>query len=370
MTIEQYIDFHGDKSMSELPFTEVDSLLLTSLVYLDLEKIMPKDKNEMISLSKISSLFFKKYDEQKRKKMRPSFIPHVISILQLMAHKKRYKDILFYNYVNEVTEVTQFCAITAKLEDHTNYIAFSGTDDSVIGWKEDFQMSYVFPVPAQEKALKYLKNAISIFGPKYRIGGHSKGGNLAMTSYMLSNFLIQHKIIEVYNFDGPGFRKREFESRQFKVMEKKLKMYIPEKSLIGRLFRNSENYEVIKSSSNVFFQHDGTRWIVDDLKFKRGEFSNQSKKLEKRVFEWITGYSDEDRQKIVDTIFSILENGGITELSQLRVSKLQKIYILIKENKDMDKESRKLLLDAIKKLILQKESKKPNRESQEKNSEN
>ncbi len=358
MTIEQYIERHGNDTMSELPFTEIDSLLLTSLVYLNLDKIMPKDKNEMMSLSKISSLFFKKNDEQTIKKMRPSFIPHVISILRLMAQKKRYKNILFYNYINEVTDITQFCAITAKLEDHTNYIAFSGTDDSVIGWKEDFQMSYVFPVPAQEKALNYLKNTISIFGPKYRVGGHSKGGNLAMTSYMLNNFLIQHKIIEVYNFDGPGFRKREFESKKFKVMERKLKMYIPEKSLIGRLFRSSENYEVIKSSSNVFFQHDGTRWIVDDLKFKRGEFSKQSKKLEKRVFDWINSYQDEDRKKIVDIIFSVLEKGGITELSQLRVSKLQKVYILIKENKDMDKESRKLILDAIKKLILQKENKK------------
>lgn len=370
MTIEQYIEHHGNETIGELPFNEVDSFLLTSLVYLDLDKIMPKDKTEMMSLSKISSLFFKKYDEEKRKKMRPSFIPHVISILQLMAQKERYKNILFYNYINEVTNVTQFCAITAKLEDHTNYIAFSGTDDSVIGWKEDFQMSYVFPVLAQEKALNYLKNTISIFGPKCRIGGHSKGGNLAMASYMLSNFLIQHKIIEIYNFDGPGFRKREFESKRFKIMERKLKMYIPERSLIGRLFRNSENYEVIKSSSNFFFQHDGTRWIVDDLKFKRGEFSNQSKKLEKRVFDWITSYSDEDRQKIVDTIFLILEKGGITELSQLRVSKLQKVYILIKENKDMDKESRKLLLDAIKKLILQKENKKTNIRSSEKKSEN
>ncbi|MDE5587473.1 MAG: DUF2974 domain-containing protein, partial [Bacilli bacterium] len=298
MTIKQYIQKQGQFTFQDLPFNDVDGLILSLLSYIDFEGIVSKDRSKQITLSKASDLFFKKYTSKEIKKFVPTFIRKLVLLFQMMATTERYKDILFYNYVKEIEQDTQFGALCMLLNDGTLFISFEGTDDSISGWKEDFQMSYQFPVLAQQKAGDYLRKNVSIFGPRVRIGGHSKGGNLAMASYLLSDFLIRAKVLCIYNNDGPGFRKKEYDSRVYKKMEKKLTMIVPEESLVGMLFRHSMNYEVVKSNSHSFFQHDGTSWLVEDTSFQKGKLSKKSKKLEKRIFQWINSYSDEEREKI------------------------------------------------------------------------
>lgn len=358
MTLKQYVQKQGKFSFEELPFNDVDGLILSLISYINFKGIVPKGITRKVTLSKASNAFFKKYSAKEIKKMAPGFIPKLAVLFQVMATSNRYKDILFYNYVKEVEQDTQFGAICMLLSDETLFISFEGTDDSISGWKEDFQMSYQFPVLAQRKAGEYLRKNVSIFGPRVRIGGHSKGGNLAMSSYLLVGVLIRSKIIRVYNNDGPGFRKKEYESIGYQKMEKKLTMAVPEESLVGMFLNHPTNYQVVKSSSYSIFQHDGLSWLVNPTSFQEGKLSKRSKKLEKRIFHWINSYKDEDRKKIVLSLFSILEGAGVKGLSELRITKINKIIALIKENKNMDKETRKFLLDAFKKLLLFKEEKK------------
>ena len=358
MTLKQYVQKQGKFSFEELPFNDVDGLILSLISYINFKGIVPKGSARKVTLSKASNLFFKKYSEKEIKKMAPTFIRKLTVLFQLMATSKRYKDILFYNYVKEVEQDTQFGAICMLLSDETLFISFEGTDDSISGWKEDFQMSYQFPVLAQRKAGEYLRKNVSIFGPRVRIGGPSKGGNLAMSSSLLVGVLTRSKIIRVYNNDGPGFRKKEYESIGYQKMEKKLTMVVPEESLVGMFLNHPTNYQVVKSSSYSLFQHDGLSWLVNSTSFQEGKLSKRSKKLEKRIFHWINSYEDEDRKKIVLSLFSILEGAGVKGLSELRITKINKIIALINENKNMDKETRKFLLDAFKKLLLFKEEKK------------
>ncbi len=358
MTIKQYIQKQGKFTFQELPFNDVDGLILSLLSYINFKGIVPKNNSRQIKLSRASDLFFKKYTEKEIKKFVPTFIRKLVLLFQLMANTERYKDILLYNYVKEVEQDTQFGALSMLLNDGTLFISFEGTDDSIAGWKEDCQMSYQFPVLAQQKAGSYLRKNVSIFGPKVRIGGHSKGGNLAMASYLLSDFLIRRKVICIYNNDGPGFRAKEYDSKVYKKMEKKLTMIVPEESLVGMILHHPMNYEVVKSNSLSLFQHDGTSWLVEDTSFLPGKISKKSKKLERRIFQWIHSYSDEERERIVVSLFSVLERAGVKGLSELRITKINKIISLIKENKNMDKETRKFLLDAFKKLLLFKEEKK------------
>lgn len=358
MTLKQYVQKYGEFDFKELPFNDVDGLILSLVSYIEFQGIVPKGNIKKVPLYKASNLFFKKYTPKEIKKMAPTFIRKLVLLFQVMATTKRYKDILLYNYVKEVEQDTQFGAICMILSDETLFISFEGTDDSISGWKEDCQMAYQFPVLAQKKAGEYLKKNISIFGPRVRIGGHSKGGNLAMASYLLVGVLTRSKIIRIYNNDGPGFRKKEYESIGYQKMEKKLTMIVPEESLVGMFFRHPTNYQVVKSSSYSLFQHDGLSWLVDATSFQEGKISKRSKRLEKRIFQWIDSYDDEERKKIVLSLFSIVEGAGVKGLSELRITKINKIIALIKENKNMDKETRKFLLNAFKKLLLFKEEKK------------
>ena len=357
MTLKQYVQKQGKFSFEELPFNDVDGLILSLISYIDFKGIVSKRDIKKITLSKASNLFFKKYSTKEIKKMAPTFLRKLVYLFQLMATTTRYKDILFYNYIKEVEQDTQFGAVCMLLSDNTLFISFEGTDDSISGWKEDFQLSYQFPVLAQQKAGEYLKKNVAIFGPKVRVGGHSKGGNLAMASYLLVSPLTRSKIIRIYNNDGPGFMEKEYKSRSYKKMEKKLTMVVPEESFVGMILRHPTNYQVVKSSSYSFFQHNGLSWLVDNTTFLKGKQSKRSKKLEKHVFEWISSYNNADRKKIVLSLFSILERAGVKGLSELRITKINKIIALINENKNMDKETRKFLLNSFKKLLLFKEEK-------------
>lgn len=353
MTIKQYVEKQGNLDYNELPFNEIDGLIFSLLSYINFNGAMSKNKEVKATLSQVSNKFFKKNNVKDIKVVAPSFIRKVIELLQIMATTTRYKDLMLYNYVNEVEDDTQFGALSILLPDGTVFISFEGTDDSIAGWKEDCQLVYQFPVLAQQKATAYLKKSATLFGPKIRIGGHSKGGNLAMTSYILADFLTRSKVLSIYNYDGPGFRKKEFDSKSYQRMERKLEMYVPEESFVGMLLRHPLNYTVVKSSAKKFYQHDGMSWLVNENVFQQGKLSERSKKLEKRVFQWICSYDEEERKKMVISLFAVLERAGVKGLSELRITKINKIIALLKENQNMEKETRRFLLNAFKKLLLE-----------------
>ncbi len=180
-----------------------------------------------------------------------------------MGKSVRYGDTRIKNCIEIIDEdiEMQFSAMTLELDNHTAYIAFRGTDDHIVGWKEDFKMSFMDVVPAQKKALDYV-NAVA---SKYRniyIGGHSKGGNLAVYSAVFADKRVKNKIVAVFNNDGPGFKQRLLSTPEYLDITDRIITLVPQSSVVGMLLEHEESYSVVRSTQKGVLQHDGFSWEV------------------------------------------------------------------------------------------------------------
>ena len=339
MNIIDYIKKNKDKTFDELPFTEIDNLIYSLLTYVDFTNIVPAFKNGKITL-KDAALKIK----DKKKEYRGIFIGNTFKMLQIMKDTKRYQDTLLYNYMKVVNTDMQFGAITMKLPDKSIYISFAGTDSSIIGWEEDFKMSYLYPGASQKYASIYLNKAVSLLDKKVRVGGHSKGGNLSICAVMNAHFWIRKKVIKITNFDGPGFLKKEIESKAYKKVETKINMYVPKESIIGMLFYSIPDYIVVKAKGINIFQHDAFNWQCKNTEFIRDTQNKRSKNLQKKLTKKLEELPIEEKVNLVKKIFTIFKNIHIKDTKEI---KLKEIFKLIKEFKKLDKETQNLLAELL-----------------------
>ena len=123
------------------------------------------------------------------------------------AKTNRFGSIELHDYINSVDTKTQtqFGAITFSLDKNNHYVAFRGTDNTIVGWKEDLNLAVQQEVPAQKRATSYLSDIASKYSGKLIVGGHSKGGNLALYSVFKAEKSIKDRIEKRVGFDGPGF---------------------------------------------------------------------------------------------------------------------------------------------------------------------
>ncbi|MEG2457649.1 MAG: Mbeg1-like protein [Bacilli bacterium] len=353
MNIIDYIKYYKDIPFSESSFNDLDALLLASLSYLDLKEILPTSLAKT-SLENAYNEYRSFADKIEKKEI--YFIKSVKEIFNLMASGKRYSQSILYNYKHIIDDKTQFGALSIKLPNGIIYISFEGTDNSLIGWKEDFSLSYDFPTSSQKKAINYVNTSISRWNSKEIIfGGHSKGGNLAMSAAMKCNNSIKRKIKNVYNFDGPGFRKIEYNSESFNKIKNKIKLFVPTESIVGMLLLNPTDYIVIKSNTRGIWQHELTSWMCYGQFFIKGELSQKSKSFENRIKSFLLNHDYNQREILVNTFFDILEKCDIKTTNELLRLQLPKIMALIKEVQNIDEESKKILIDCLKDLIIWKE---------------
>lgn len=339
-----YIKRYGNTLFSEKKFNEVDSTILTNVSYFDFEGIVPED-NEVITLNDALKFLLKNIDFKIYLKQ-GLFQKELFKMLKLLIDKSRYKNILLSNYVYNLSSDKQFCAMKMTLPDGTIYVCFEGTDHNVVGWEEDFALAYRFPVPAHIDAINYLNSVIKFRDKKVIVGGHSKGGNLAMVASMYAKWYIRLKIKTVYNLDGPGLRKKEINSLRFKLMNRKMIYIIPNYSIVGLLLRHGNNYHVIKSSVIDFRAHCIFYWKVEKDSFVDAELSNLSKKLDESVTIWLDEHSDEEREKMCNALFGILKELHIDNL--LDTAKFRNLLAIIKTSKKMDQSTKNMFIDFIK----------------------
>lgn len=348
-SLQNYLKEYGKYTLLEKEFNEVDNIMLSIISYVDYKGIVPGIKLGKISLKEASNRYFK-MNTKKEVDRDIRSVRNAKYLLKAMAETRRFKDLILYNYKYKVTEDMQFGALCIQLPDKKIYVSFKGTDSYVSGWEEDCMFTYMFPTKAQEEAIKYLNKVIGLLSPKIYVGGHSKGGNLAIVASMYARPIIRHKIISIFNNDGPGLRKKEFESREYKKIESKLITYVPKYCLVGMLLRHSDKYIVVDSENKKFLQHDATSWIVEVDKLKRTELSEFSKKVEKGAIAWLEKLEDQKRKHFVESLFSILKKAEITDLNEIIESKVSSILKIIKGTNDLDKETRDMLITGFKDL--------------------
>lgn len=342
MTIIEYIHKYKNDTFEDVSFNEVDNVILSAVSYVDLDQIVCSRSYKKITMEKAAMAFFSEYIENKNSMIS---YKHAVEIFEEIAKTKRYGNLLLYNYCYIGDDKRQFSAITIEISSDLIYVSYEGTDHLVSGWREDFQMSYMFPVPAQQHAIRYLDRFI-MSKKRIILGGHSKGGNLALVAGMYANMLVQSKIIAIYSNDGPGLRKAQIESFKYKKIASKFVSIIPNYSLVGLLLRHSSNHRVILSSKKGMLAHDLLTWQVNDQEFIYAELSTFSRILDKSMLEWVNKYDDFQRKMFTESLFRVFERANVHSLVEIMDNK-KLILKLILESRGIDQTTRKMLREFI-----------------------
>ena len=305
--ILDYLDWRGDLTLAERGFNEVDNLLMAELCFLDFSGIVPADFSAPVFLPDA----MRQYDAARPQETMGVLVPEQIPELgHKMAASRRFSDLTLCAYVSRTDEETQtqFSALTILLPDKTAYIAFRGTDDTIVGWKEDFNLAFLPVVPAQKMAAEYLSAAAAAL-PSHplRVGGHSKGGNLAVYSAVFCGEAVQNQLMRVYNNDGPGFRTSLLGLPEHKRVAGRITTILPESSVVGMLLEHEERYEVVRSTQSGLWQHDGFSWQVRGERFEHlPDLTEGGKLVDETIRTFILSLSPEQRVAFTDALFDIL----------------------------------------------------------------
>lgn len=343
-----YLAWRGDLPMSVCSFQEVDGMILARLSYLPYELLLPEGGAS--SIAEAAALLPLLPQEAMR--------PEDRRLLTELAASERFRDLRISNYVNrrDAKTQTQFAAITIHLEDGTRYLSFRGTDNTLYGWKEDFNMSFVCPVPAQTAALHYLQVAALRERGALLLGGHSKGGNLAVYAAAFCGEGVQRRIRRVYNYDGPGFDERVLRQDAYREVCGRVHTFVPQSSVIGMLLGHEEQYTIVHSEESGLMQHDMYSWDVLRSGFSCLEtVSNSSRFLDGTLKTWLQGMDYAQRETFFDTMYALLVDANVKTLRELMDNKFACAKNVLKALRKQDPETRRAVSQAL--LLLMKSTK-------------
>lgn len=345
----QYIK-ETQQDFSEKKFCAVDSLILSQVSYFKFDGIIPV----LTFLSKgvkIKDLFQQCYFHQMFDQVRDRKWNE--ALLSALASSPRFRDVKVKFYINDfnIKEEKQFSAVVFLITPKDAYVAYRGTDATAIGWKEDFNMAFMDTIPAQKEALKYLNVIAKWTRRRLIIGGHSKGGNLAVYAAAMCKPRIQKRILRIYNHDGPGFGKKFFDSSQYQTIKGRIHKTVPESSLIGMLLESQEKYYVVKSiETGGMMQHNPYSWMVEDGDFIYvEEVSSKSKHMDLVLHQWIQDMSLEERKQFANTLYELLSANE--KLAIVSKPSVKDLIGLVTAAKDLDSKTRNHLIDMIRKLV-------------------
>lgn len=345
--IMDYISWRGDLSFEQSQFNEVDNLILACFSYVNLDGISAVTKQKGIGLKKLTKEFMKLHT-MKELEADKSFIRLAPFMMMEMAKSVRFGKCVVRNYVNDiVTEAEQqFAAMEIVLEDGTSYVSFRGTDDTIIGWKEDFNLS-TGVVPAQKRAIEYLQKISEHTDGMLRVGGHSKGGNLAIYGSVMCKSA-HEKILEIYSNDGPGFSREFQELPETKEMMPKIIRIIPEYSIIGTLLEHEKEPVIVASSSKGLLQHDGFSWEVQGPALVRRDSLNKTAlRFIEILHKWIDGMDMEQKRLLIEDLFATLQASGYENMSEVQSGGLKSLAAMVKRVEKFAPESRGMMQELL-----------------------
>lgn len=311
----EYLKWRGDIPFSQVPPTPVDAVIFCELVYIRFGGIVSEDLAHPVFLKDAAQAFLEKPDSQ-----RVCRIWLDEKLLAAAAASVRFGNtgLAFYRDLHIPEEETQFAAMAFLLDDGSAFLAFRGTDYTLTGWKEDFNMSFQDSIPAQREALAYTQAFTEVWPVILRLGGHSKGGNIAVYAAAKSAPAVQQRILAVYNNDGPGFTEALMGDPGYLAMVPRIKTYIPQSSIIGMLLEHEEPYTVVKSSLAGILQHDIYSWEVAGGDFVHvEEVTDESRFIDGTIKRWVADMDKDERSNLVDKVFGLLGAGGKDQLIDL-----------------------------------------------------
>jgi hypothetical protein len=333
-------------------FNIVDSLVLSQLAYLHFDGAVPdlSDTSSPVSIQEVAdiqdsnALYQDVRDSRSNRKLLFAF-----------ANSPRFRDTKLGFYVNQIDNQAekQFSAVTFFLSDNTAYIAYRGTDSTFIGWKEDFNMAFTSPVPSQEEGVAYLDAVANRISCKLKIGGHSKGGNIAVYSSIKCSRTVQERIIQVFSHDGPGFKDEIFQSDGYLILKERIQNTLPQSSIIGMLLQHQDKYSVVKSNRVWLMQHDPFSWLISGNDFEYiPSITKSALYMNGTLNQWVNSLDNQKRELFVNTLYDVIKATNATTFYDLTGDWQKRALAALGAMREIDEETRKFMFQTIRLLFV------------------
>lgn len=342
--IFDYLNWRGDLPMQTVPMNEVDGMVFARIAYLPFEAFDVLHGETTVKDAAASLLAADNPDGRIRQK-------NDAPLLRALRESDRFGNAQIVDFESRTDTVsqTQFAAVTLRLPDDSICIAFRGTDNTLVGWKEDFNMSFETEVPAQRDAVAYAQHVAKAIDLPLIVGGHSKGGNLAAYAGMFVDEATRARIQTVYNFDGPGFNEATISSEEFGKVDMRIRTFVPQSSMIGILMWHREPFTIVRSNGVGVFQHDAYTWQIMGGDFiKLSERTGHSHFADDTIKRWLEELKPDMRRQAIDGIYAVLSASNGMNVSDL--FEARNTMSVLKAAGAMDEKTRSAVLEAFRLL--------------------
>lgn len=343
------------------PFCPLDSAVLTQACLLDGAGVVPMAPGEPDrALAKFSALFAGRVpgarfvDLMRAERFANMFVGLVPDDLKrclfLLASSPRFRDLELrcYRSVFDDASHTQFCATAFVWRNEFAYVGFRGTDASFTGWREDLDMAFKPRIRSQELACAYLEEIAGILPPRLHVGGHSKGGNLALFAALSSSDRVCARIERVWCHDAPGFLPGTFTEEDYARLEGRIHRTVPQDSVIGMLLDCPVEPRVVESRASGILQHDVFSWEVgaDDFRYRDG-LGDMSVVLHDVTAEWLASVDDGRLERIAEAVCAAVVASGAHDAREIWEGREQSLRRIVEVSRKLDAASRDLLGKAV-----------------------
>ena len=343
-----YVRWRGDLTLEQSEFNEIDNLILARFSYFPFDKIIRE--NEIATIKELS----RRFSNQDVTKL-PILWKDDVELFPLMGNSKRFGGMLATQYINKIDaeQEKQFSAITVLMPNDIIYVSYRGTDNTIVGWKEDFNMSFKSHIASQISVKQYLEEIAKEYpSSKIIIGGHSKGGNIAVYAATFASKDVKDRIINVYNNDGPGFCEDVIETPEYQEILPRVHTYIPQSSIIGRLMNHKEKYTIVESVQKGIMQHDLYSWQVLGKEFVTlKKLTNESEFIDKTIKDWLENVEPEKREQVIDAVFEILNTTEAQTMKELKANWFANAKTILGTYKNIDSDTKEMVWQTVNELL-------------------
>ena len=345
----RYLKWRGDLKMEQDSFNDIDSFIVSQLTFLELMIDLTK---EPVPLKEA----LKPYSKQKIEKeinLGVMIPKDCLTLGKTLIKCPRYQNLIISDFVKSYNaqRVEQFCALTLHLNEEVMVLAYQGTDDTLIGWEENFDMIKKFPVPAQNSSLNYLQMISEKYpNKKIYLTGHSKGGNLALYSGIFTTDEIKKRIIKVYNLDGPGFELNRIKEENLENIVDKIVNIYPQNSTVGMIFEHYGKTKIVKSNERGLLQHNGFSWLIDSNKFVKSTLLKNSQKFHDDLNNLVLSMNEIERERMTNSFYQFVKTVDLNTLVEAK----NVPFRLLKAYSKFRKEDKKFLNKFVRLFIINK----------------
>ncbi len=324
-----YIKWRGDIPFSVSPLNEADSYIICKIGVLDWTDIIGRQEEPVLFRDALNLYLQRSGEIEPGQTNIPSV--HLREGLKAAAATERFGELRLSGFISilEERKTEQFSALTVTLPSGVRFFTFRGTDDTMLAWKENFYMSCSDYVSAQLDALAYLRYHITLADGPVIVGGHSKGGNLAIYAACEADDSVKDRIEGVYCFDGPGFHSDFYQTPGYRKMSDRIYKFIPQTSLIGTLLDNPDEVNIVSSKGFGLVGHDGFSWETCATGYVRASgLSTSSRAFDSSIDSVLADMDNDSRRDFIDSLFNILSSSGISTTSDFSERSRREIIAL------------------------------------------